>query len=117
MHYPSETPVGGSAPAIPVMPAKRLVSGVRVCRWLLAGPPDDRAHRLGVERFHGGGPDVAKGAKLQQHGGSGLVVGELDHRDLVVVAKGPQQQAELAAVLLDQAPGRPRLGLRCRGRC
>jgi hypothetical protein len=43
-------------------------------------------------------------ANLQQHGGGRLVVGEVDDRDHVVLPKRPQQQAELATVLLNQAP-------------
>jgi hypothetical protein len=96
------TPVGEPAPAIPVVPAKILGPRVGVClRWSLACPLDDGAHLLSVERLHGRGPDVAEGAALQRDGGGRLVVGEVGDRDDVVFAKGPDQLADLAAVLFD----------------
>src|SRR5215218_7488976 len=72
--------------------------------WSLACSLDDAAHLLGVEGLHGRGPDVAEGAGLQRDGGGCLVVGEVGDRDDVVCAKGPDQLANLAAALLDQAP-------------
>jgi hypothetical protein len=69
----------------------------RVClRWSLAGPLDDGAHLLSVERLHRRGPDVAQGAGLQRDGGGCLVVGEFGDRDDVVCAKRPDQLANLA---------------------
>src|ERR671912_2659472 len=70
----------------------------------LACSLDDGAHLVSIERLHGLGPDVAEGAGLQRHGGGRLVVGEVGDHDHVVLAKRPDQLANLAAVLFDQAP-------------
>src|SRR5215217_4888706 len=73
-----------------------------VVGWSLAGPLEDGVHLLGVEDLQGRSADVAGGDSLQDHSGGRLVVGKLGHHDQVVLAKGPQQLANLAAVLLDQ---------------
>jgi len=64
---------------------------------------NDGAHLLSVERLHGRGADVAAGDGLQHHGGGRLVIGEVGHHHQVVLAQGPQQLADLAAIFLDHA--------------
>src|SRR5512132_532492 len=70
-------------------------------------PLNNGGHLLGVERSHGRCPDVAERAKLEQCGGGGLVVREVDDADDVVLAECPENLTDLTTVLLDEAPEVP----------
>ncbi len=70
-----------------------------------AEPPDDPGHLFAIVGTKGGRPDIAPRAKLQEEGGSGLVVGGFEDGDDVVGTYRPVDL--LAAAVLPGGFGSP----------